>query len=190
MLIRRDVADVSEALKNAPLRAVLQHWHNARGPRFLPSWSDIDPGVLRHYLPMIWSWRYDRGSDSFTGRLAGEMIVHLLGRSPRQVAMSDFFQPAHYPMIFERFKRAVSGPAILVISGPVYGYAGRCGHGERLLLPLAQDGETVDEVMGATCYEIASAADLPPFDAEAESVTAFALQADPGPASPPGGLLS
>jgi hypothetical protein len=173
--MKSGTAAIHDTLKSPPLREVLQHWQEVRGDRRMPAWKDIDPTILRRNLPILWSWRYDRRRDKFTGRLAGEAIIHLLGKTPRHMEMVTFFGTEDYDRVFARFKRVIDGPTAMIINGPVYGYGGRCGIGERLALPLASDGETPDEVWGATCYELLPSTDPAMFEAQSESVIHFML---------------
>lgn len=63
-------------------------------------------------MPVICSWKYDRAEDSFTGRLAGENINAIFGKSLRGARMEDFFKDWNYPAIFLRHKRVVCDPCI------------------------------------------------------------------------------
>jgi hypothetical protein len=175
MLMCRRIAAIHDTLKNPSLRDVLLHWQAARGDKSLPGWNDIDPVALRQHLSILWSWRYDRTEDKFIGRIAGESIVFLLGKSPRRMLMEDFFDAATHAVVYPRFKQVIEQRHALITSGPVYSPIGRCGIGERLVLPLAEDGQTPDEVMGATCYELVAPGEIEPFDARSESVVSFAL---------------
>jgi hypothetical protein len=65
------------------LRAIAGHWDQARGERRMPAWTDIDPVAIGRHLRYVWAWKYDRETDTFTGRLAGEDIVRAFGKSPR-----------------------------------------------------------------------------------------------------------
>ncbi len=146
--------DFLAAIGEPALREVTLHWRAARGGRRMPGWKDIDPAALARHLPIIWSWKYDRGADSFTGRLAGEEINAAFGKSLRGARMSEFFANWQYDLIFARSKRVVTEPAFAHGSGPVFIHAGRHGTGERIILPLAADGIHGDGILGATVYRL------------------------------------
>ncbi|HVI91935.1 MAG TPA: PAS domain-containing protein [Dongiaceae bacterium] len=148
------LAELRPAITDARLRAMLDHWLAARGNAAMPAWKDIDPLQLGPLLPHIWSLRYDRADDSFTGRLSGEEVNAIFGKSLRQTRMEDFFAPADVPWIHERCLRIIATPCIALVSGPVYGYTGRYGRGSRIMLPLGEDRATGDEVIGATVYRM------------------------------------
>jgi hypothetical protein len=140
------------AVLSPELRDVALHWEAARGPRPMPGWTDIDPAAIARHLPIVWSWKYDRTSDSFVGRLSGEDINAVFGKSVRGVPMKDFFADWQYDLIFARHKRVVIEPAFARGSGPVFIHARRYGTGERVILPLAADGVQGDGILGATVY--------------------------------------
>ena len=144
------------AINEPALRSFALHWDAAHGAKRMPSWRDIDPAAIAPYLPIVWSWKYDRQTDSFTGRLAGEEIVAAFGRNPRGVPMADFFADWQYDLIFARHRRVVTEPAFAHGSGPVFIHADRHGVGERIILPLSADGERGDGILGATVYHVES----------------------------------
>jgi hypothetical protein len=147
------VDPAAAALETPCLHDLLRHWRAVRGDRLMPGWSDIDPAQIKPLLPILWSWTYDRASDSFTGRIAGEEINTIFKKSLRHMPMAEFFKDWDYPTIFQRHKRVVDVPCIAIGSGLVFSHAGRQAFGERLILPLASDGVHADGIIGATVYE-------------------------------------
>lgn len=160
------------------LRDIAAHWRAVRGTRRMPAWKDIDAVALAPHLSKIWAWKYDAASDSFTGRLAGEGITAIFGKSLRGVPMREFFAAPTYDLIFERHKRVVAGPCFMHGRGPVFLHVGRCGMGERIILPLSEDGARADGIIGGTVYQLTSreaSAEHPGMIASAEEVTFFPL---------------
>lgn len=146
--------DFFAAIENQGLRAVARHWNVARGSRLMPAWREIDPIEFARQLPIIWSWQYDRETRKFTGRLSGEEINRIFGKSLRGAAMEDFFAPPAYENIYRRHHRVVSEPCFAHGKGAVFIHAKRYGVGERIILPLADDGEHGDGIIGATIYHL------------------------------------
>lgn len=130
-----------------PLKRVIRHWNAVRGGRAVPEWSDIRPSALVAQLSIIWSWKYDPVADQFTGRLAGDAIEAIFGRSLRGAAMTDVFKPAEYSRLFARHKRVAVELALFHGTGLVFHHIERYGTGERVILPLS------DGIVGATVYE-------------------------------------
>jgi hypothetical protein len=145
-----------KAIISPALKIIALHWNDARGTRTMPGWSDIKPGAIASHLPIVWSYKYDRANDSFTSRLAGERMTAIFGRSLRGVPMTDIYPANEYPALFARTKRAVMEPAFMRGHGLVFRHLNRYGTGERIMLPLADDGENGDGMIGATEYNMVS----------------------------------
>lgn len=141
-------------ISNGSLRVVAEHWNEARAARRMPGWSDIRPAAIVRSLPIIWSWKYDRASDQFVGRLAGEEIVHAFGENLRGRTAEEFFRDRGGETIIARHRRVVTEPCFFHGAGAVFAHAKRIVRGERIILPLAEDGENGDGVIGATIYNV------------------------------------
>lgn len=153
------VEQALQAISSPSLREILLYWDSLRRGRPLPGWRDVDPLDLRHHLPIMWAWKYDRAADLFTGRLAGEAITAVFGESLRNRSLEEFFKDRSYEDIREQFHRVVDEPAIYVGCGAVFDYAGHYGSGERIVMPLADDGRHPDGLIGATIYVLTSSGD-------------------------------
>ncbi|HEY4165111.1 MAG TPA: hypothetical protein VGM59_18740, partial [Dongiaceae bacterium] len=55
-------------IESPDIRAVAEHWQVARGGKRMPAWRDIDPVMLGPRLRNVWSWKFDRKTELFTGR--------------------------------------------------------------------------------------------------------------------------
>ena len=97
----------------------------------------------------------DRASDTFTGRLADEKITAIFGKSLRGLPMTECLPTDQYPALFARAKRVVIEPAFMSRTRPRRP-ASWCVRrtGERIILPLADDGEHGDGLLGATEYSV------------------------------------
>ncbi|MBI1245133.1 MAG: PAS domain-containing protein [Alphaproteobacteria bacterium] len=142
-------------IESRRLREIAAHWDEVRSGRLMPGWSHIDPVAIARHLPIVWSWKYDRAADRFTGRLAGEEINNAFGRSLRGADMAEFFRDADFDGIFARHRRVARGVCLAHGHGQVFSHARRVGIGERIILPLAEDGTNGDGIFGATVYRLA-----------------------------------
>jgi len=140
------------AIKQSALLEVAAHWHAARRDRLLPAWRDIDALALGRHLAIVWSWRYDFARDTFVGRLAGEEITAMLGLSIRGKTLEECFPADAVAVVRERYKAVMDGPNFMFSHGKVFVRVGLTGHGERVVLPLADDGINADGILGATVY--------------------------------------
>jgi hypothetical protein len=141
------------ALITAPsLRAIADHWLAVRGENAMPSWHDLKPQSLSRYLPIIWSYKYDRVGRAFAGRLAGDRIARLFGKNFRGIPLVEAHGSDTISIIHAALSRVVLGPQAHRGWGKVLKQEGQFGIGERIMLPLAGDGVHADEVFGATEY--------------------------------------
>jgi len=145
--------DFLQSIASADLRHVAEHWNRARGDRTMPGWNDIRPSQIAKQLPSIWVYRYDRQTDLFTGRLAGNLIELVFGKSFRGAPMTELYPKQDYPRLFARAKQVVCGPALFRGEGMVFKHVEHFGNGERIVMPLADDGVLGDGVLGATVYQ-------------------------------------
>jgi len=141
-----------DRIESEALRALARQWVAARGERPMPAWRDIDPVGIGRHLRYVWAWKYDAASDSFTGRLAGEEIDRAFGKSLRGMAMTEFYTPDVYGLVFPRHRRVVTEPSFFRGTGMVFARMGLTMEGERIGLPLSEDGARGDGIIGGTFY--------------------------------------
>lgn len=118
----------------------------------MPAWEDIRPSALKAQLSIIWAWKLDRQSGEFVGRLAGERIQAAFKTTIRGARMSDVFPAREYERMLARHMRVAREPAFFRGSGLVFRHLDRIDIGERVILPLAGDGENGDGIIGATDF--------------------------------------
>jgi hypothetical protein len=148
---------LEDATQADVLRELLHHWNEARGSRRMPGWNDIKPASIKSVLPSVWSWKYDRAADGFTGRLVGDRIHKLFGANNSGRSIEDCFPRNYCAVIVPLFKRIVMTPEFYHEHGPVYAHLGSACAGERIGLPLADDGENSDGIIGATHFVLEAA---------------------------------
>ncbi|HUO93761.1 MAG TPA: PAS domain-containing protein [Rhizomicrobium sp.] len=141
------------SIESPSLRSVVRHWAESRRGRRMPGWDDLKPSAIKDQLANIWSYRFDSATGDFVGRLAGERIEFVLGMSVRGRNMRDLFAQHDYQMAYERHLRVVTEPAFFRGHGLVYRHIDRFDLGERIIMPLAQDGQHPDGIFGVTEFE-------------------------------------
>jgi hypothetical protein len=140
------------SVQSEALRVLARQWTAARGSRRMPSFRDIDPVEIGRHLRYVWAWKYDAAADRFTGRLAGEEIDRAFGKSLRGMKMEEFYTPDVYDVVFPRHRRVVTEPGFFHGTGMVFARMGYTMAGERIALPLAEDGDVGDGIIGGTFY--------------------------------------
>lgn len=141
------------AIDAEPLKAVAGYWNEVRGDKLMPSWHDIQPSKIAAQLKLIWVYRYDPLTELFTGRLAGNTIEAIFGKSFRGTPMKELYPPERYESFYARSLRVTCEPALYRGEGKVFHLLDRIGWGERIMLPLSDDGLHGDGILGATTYQ-------------------------------------
>ena len=139
-------------IQSPALQAVADHWNEARTGSRMPSWSDIRPSCIAPYLTRVWSFKYDRATGEFTARLAGNQVTLGFGVSFRGTPLKDIHPPHIFPGVQERLTRLVLGPSVHRACGKLFRVGPFIAEGERIVLPLAADGENADGALGASEY--------------------------------------
>src|ERR1700752_622504 len=88
----------------------------------------------------------------FRMRLAGEEINRLYGRNINQCHFEDIIAPPLLHDVMRRYRRVVEEPAVLHCGGHIYLASDRSAVGERLVLPLTDEGGEIMHVIGASVY--------------------------------------
>jgi hypothetical protein len=140
------------SIESPALRAIAQHWNEARGSALLPSWEALRLEQLPQQAKLIWVYAYDPGTGKFTGQLSGEQITRSFGKSFRGLPLEIAHTGAIYLWVYQALTRVVTEPAAYKSSGHLYKQAGRIIEGERIALPLGSDGRTGDGVIGASWF--------------------------------------
>jgi hypothetical protein len=143
----------SASIVSPSIKAVMAQWQAARRSQMMPSWEQLRPSGMAKQLPIVWSYRYDRETEQFIGRLAGDKISQIFGKNFRGLPLQNAHPPAAFPWVHRLVSRVVLEPAVYRSSGRVFKQLDRYGLGERIMLPLATDGVTADGLLGATEYQ-------------------------------------
>lgn len=139
--------------QSAALQAILRHWHGARGASRLPSFDQLRLYELSSGINRMWVYRYERRTGSFTGRLAGDQVARAFGKDFRDMPLEQAHSAKAYLWVHRVLTRTVTEPAIYRSAGTLYHQAGQDIPGERIALPLADDGVNCDGVLGVSDYQ-------------------------------------
>jgi PAS domain len=144
---------LADAVESEHCRDLIRHWNETRGNRLMPGWSQIRPAAMKRALPYVWSWKFDRQSDIFTGRFAGAEVLEIFGgKSFSGVTMSGMYPHGFYEFVHVRFRRVVMTPEFLRGHGMPFHRFDQYYLGERIIMPLAEDGLHGDGIIGVTDY--------------------------------------
>jgi hypothetical protein len=146
-------SDFCAQIATPSLLAVAVHWNDARGSKTMPSWEDLRPKAIAAQLPIVWSYKFDPATGAFTGRLAGDRIAQIYGKSFRGLSLVEAQAPEAFASVYAVFSRVVREPAVYRCGGRIFRQRDQFGSGERIMLPLSSDGVSGDGILGATEYE-------------------------------------
>jgi hypothetical protein len=155
-------------------RQVLRWWSGAaraRGgagePR-LPGRDQLDPVAFPTALPAVClaDWLAEERTARF--RLSGDNIDRLFDRSLVGLRLEDIARPGRESRLLAIYRKVAETPCAHAASGRIYRLSRELqGIGQRLILPLADDGRRVTHLISVTSYEVSGSphADVRPYDA-------------------------
>lgn len=143
--------DLTEAIQNPLLRDLYAHWEARRGGRRYPSRADFDPVELRALLGNIILIDVLREPLRFRFRLHGTRLAERVGYDLTGRMLDDLPDPE-----FREVARA-SFTAVAESGEPLIARRNRRLDSQRLryetvMLPLSNDGRTVDMLLVALLY--------------------------------------
>jgi len=148
-----DFAGFCERIRSPALQAVARHWNRARGSRRMPAWGDIQSECIAPWLGAVWGYDYDRTEHSFTGRLSGANIMQGFGRSFLGAKLHELYQPHVMEIMQSVLVRVVSERSCVRFSGDLVRAGDRVLQGERLMLPMGDDPDHPDGVLGVSHWD-------------------------------------
>lgn len=135
------------------LRQLVGYWLEKRSGRPMPSKADIDPVEIPWALSHIWICDYLADCRRFRYRLAGEEINAVAEQSLTGKYLDETLPPDLTELILKKYHAVVESRAIAHDCGRVYLLQNRQAMGERIILPLSANGDTIDALLSATIYE-------------------------------------
>ena len=144
--------DFLSHIQSPALRAVAKHWGAARGLTRMPSWADLLSDALLPYSKMLWSFAYDPKTGEFHGHTAGDKLNTWLNAKFTGGRLQDLARPPNIGQIEQRLAKLVITPLAGRSSGRLFAVGDFVVSGERIALPIAENGETGDGILGASDY--------------------------------------
>ncbi len=138
---------------DARVRRVFEYWRAIRPAEDrLPGRQHLDPGDLAEVLRWLWLVDVQREPLRFRYRLIGTGHREVLGVDLTGKWIDDAF--AHFPRMpgYADFVAALGGEVRHRRGAPEIPVGEKYVARERLLLPLARDGATVDMLLGVSVY--------------------------------------
>lgn len=130
-------------------------WLRLRGGRPVPARRDLDPLDFPHLLSRIWIADVVAGpaGPRYRYRLAGEDVNAAYPYALKGRYIDDVLGPARYAVVGPRYDAVCARPGLNHAVGRIYQIEDRTYPGERLVLPLAEDGRTPDALVSVVIYD-------------------------------------
>lgn len=150
---RARAIDILDTVRAAKMRALLQYWIAIHPGHALPGRRDFDPAEVPTALGNLVLTEVERGPYRFRVRLMGTAVVAAMGKDFTGRYLDEVFPEVQDTLIH------MDRVAVVESGLPNY-YSGRSSTPfkldfapiERIYLPLAADGVTVDQILGMTVY--------------------------------------
>ena len=167
-----------ETVRNGPLRHLLIWWVEKRGERLMPAICDIDPLEIRSSLAQVWLCDYLPECGRLRYRLAGEEINDFWGYNLAGKFLDEVIPAERRASVTQKSCMVVDLPAITHDRTRLSLTEDFVRTGERLILPLSDDGRTVNALLGATHRNWFRDLEFDPFSTYSETTTIAALHSD------------
>jgi hypothetical protein len=147
-----DFENLLSRIQCPALLVVAQHWNKARGKKRMPSWTDLSSSTPLPDAERTWGFAYDPKTGDLTGILAGRRYGKWVRENFYGGHLKDIHSPANYEEAQRLFTKIVTTPLAFRTSGRLFTVESYIVTGERIVLPLAEDGRTGDGILGASDY--------------------------------------
>jgi hypothetical protein len=149
------VADPAQ-LYRSKHRQLYAYWDGKRpAAGRLPARRHLDPVELRALLPYLWLLDVGQGRNgaTFRTRLSGTATTALYGVEPTGLWFEELYAEPYLSRQLATYRAVVAAarPHLSRLTVPLHGRE-HCVY-DRLILPLATDGATVDMLLGIHAYE-------------------------------------
>ncbi|MEJ1969180.1 MAG: PAS domain-containing protein [Rhizomicrobium sp.] len=145
-----------EALENAVTRTATNYWRMLRGARNLPPRAALSPRDMRAILRNVVLLRLIDGGRDYEYRIVGDMFAWAYDKQFRGLCLSQVEKAA--PEHGARMRGLYEHVRATAVPLAIQGWVGRdvpdsnFVYYETVLLPLGDDGQTVDHILVTSFY--------------------------------------
>jgi hypothetical protein len=137
----------TEAIHSAKLRQLYAYWRSKAVGGRLPSRADIDPAEIPHLLPHVFLVDVERDPLRFRFRLIGTQICAWAGRDATGMYVDDAVYGPRGPEVAGQYGEVVARGLAFYIEQPASRPERDYAFYDRIMLPLAEDGRTVNMLL-------------------------------------------
>lgn len=162
-------------IRSSALRQLVAWWDQARGNRLMPAAGDVNPTEIPKVLTRIWLCDHLPESGRLRYRLAGDEINDFWGFNLAGHHLDDFVPSDRLDSATEICSLAIELPAIVHVASCLSLTEEIRRNGERIVLPLSDDGRRVNALLGATDRDWFRELEFDPFTTYSETTAVAAL---------------
>jgi len=168
--------DSFEHVRNPALRLLVAYWFDTCSGRPMPARRDINPIEIPSALAQIWLCDYLPDSGRFRYRLAGEEINDFWGFNLSGKYLDEIVPAERLASVTKKYRMALELPAIVYDRACLSLTEEISRNGERIILPLSDDGRTMNALLGATYRDWFRDLEFDPFAKYSETTTVAAFE--------------
>jgi hypothetical protein len=135
----------------ASLRLLYAHWQALRGTRPAPARHEIDPVAIVSVLPNIALFDVEEAPRRYRIRLMGSRNVAWYGADPTGCCLDELDIGGGRVELCATLDQVVARVVPGHMTGEYTRQEGQSLRYERLFMPLSNDGQRVDMLLGAVC---------------------------------------
>ena len=139
-------------IQSPALLVVAERWNRARGKKRMPSWTDLSFFTPLPDPERTWAFAYNPKTGDLTGVLTGRRLGKWVGENFHGVRLKDIHSHVNYEAAQPLLIKIATTPLAARTSGCLFTVDDFVVKGERIALPLAEDGQTGDAILGASDY--------------------------------------
>ncbi|NBB83533.1 MAG: PAS domain-containing protein [Alphaproteobacteria bacterium] len=137
-----------DRLETRQIRAAYDYWRAKCGDNGLPRRGDVDPAEIIGLLPHTLLVDVSHDPLDFSFRLVGTEVVRRYGKEFTGKRLTDLDLDGLNRQIFEEYALTVQRRTPEYFVDEYVMANGKVMHFERILMPLSDDGETVNMLFG------------------------------------------
>jgi len=147
--------------KDPILKPAYDYWRSKRGNRTIPRRSDIEPTEIPRLLPNIQITELVAGGKRIRYRLAGSAIVEAYGSELKGKYFDEVFMGERLRFAEENYRVMCERKRPVLVVNHYHSARNVALVCHRLIMPLSEDGETVNQCLTALNFHFPSESELP-----------------------------
>ena len=164
--------------RNRAVHHLVAWWFDKRGERLMPALCDVNPIEISSVLKQVWLCDYLPQRGRFRYRLAGEEINDFWGCNLSGKYLNEIVPAERRASVTNKIRMAIDLPAIVYDRACLSLTEEITRNGQLIILPLSDDGRTVNALLGATYRDWFRDLEFDPFAAYSETTRVAALCSD------------